>query len=151
MPFGALQKVLERQRHRCGVWNHEPLRQGLAHPDTVRGRCNWTDNGVTTLESWDVRPCFCLIGSSTVDGMHPQDWSARILHDLNEILRHEGHRLVRRVDVRKGWGDIHYVTVFAGIPHHDAGPRLEKAIHAIVGNVLEERRHAVRIRWAEPG
>jgi hypothetical protein len=83
--------------------------------------------------------------------MHPQDWSARILHDLNEILTNEGRHLVHHVDVRKGWGDIHNVTVFAGITQHDAGHRLEKAIHMIVGNVLDGQRHVVRIRWAEPG
>ena len=64
--------------------------------------------------------------------MHPQDWSARILHDLNEIPANEGCRLVHYVDARKGWGDIHNVTVFTGITQHDAGSRLEKAIHMIV-------------------
>jgi len=69
---------------------------------------------------------------------------------VNEILSNKGHRLIHDVEVRKGWGEIHYVTVFAGISLHDAGLRLEKAIHMIVGNVQDGQRHNVRIVWAEP-
>ena len=82
--------------------------------------------------------------------MHPRDWSARVFHDLNAILPNEGRRLIRHVDVREGWGDIHYVTVFAGILHNDAGAVLERTIHTIVSGVLNGRRHNVRIVWAEP-
>ena len=58
--------------------------------------------------------------------MHRLGWGPRILHDLNEILSNEGHRLIHDVDVQEGWGDIHYVTVFAGIAQHDGGARLRR-------------------------
>ena len=59
----------------------------------------------------------------------------------------KGRRLIHHVEARKGWGEIHYVTVFAMITQHDAGVRFEKAIHMIVGNVLDGRRHRVQIKW----
>ena len=110
--------------------------------------CDGADCGAIPRESWDVRPCLRTTASATVGGM--PDWSARILHDLNEILSNEGRRLVHHVDVRKGWGEIHHVTVFALIGQSEAGVRLEKAIHMIVGNVLDGVRHTVKIDWAKP-
>ena len=79
-----------------------------------------------------------------------QGCSARVFHDLNTILPNEGRRLIHHVDVPEDWGDIHYVTVFAGIHHHDAGAALERTIHTIISGVLNGRRHNVRIVWPEP-
>ena len=43
------------------------------------------------------------------------DLSMKVADALDDILPNEHHRLVRRVKVSKGWGEIHFVTVYAGV------------------------------------
>ena len=78
------------------------------------------------------------------------DLPTRVFDALAAILPKERGHLVRRVEVREGWGDVENVTVFSSIPCHDAGADLEESIHTIVGRVLVDRRHSIKIVWAQP-
>jgi len=97
------------------------------------------------------------LGSSTLSpqprmsslGQMVSDLSVRTFNALDAILPNDAFQLVRQAHVVEGWGDIHHVTVFSGIPHHNAGAALEGAIHTIVDDVLDGRRHNVRIVWAD--
>jgi hypothetical protein len=78
------------------------------------------------------------------------DWSARVLHALDEELPAGGHKVVRAVHVVEGKGGTHLVTVCSGVRRDEVAARVEEAIHDIVGNALPGRRRIVRIVWAEP-
>lgn len=58
------------------------------------------------------------------------------------------HNYLAAVHVRKGWGDILYVTVrLSGPGLDDRGElkfRLDSAIHSVLGGI----RHLVKIEWA---
>ena len=78
------------------------------------------------------------------------DVSAAVFGALDAILPNENRLLIERVQVSQGWGDTLFVTVFSAISHADAGAALTEAVHTIVDGVIEDRRHVVRIVWAEP-
>jgi hypothetical protein len=81
--------------------------------------------------------------------MAGDDLSAMVFDALNQHLPNEGRRLVRRVEVTKGWGDIHFVTVHSALSRADSERKwLEERVHSIVGGVLHPKRHAVEVRWA---
>ena len=52
--------------------------------------------------------------------MATTDLSDRILAALTEALSGAGFLLVTQVEVRKGWGDIFFVTVHAALSQADA-------------------------------
>ena len=77
-----------------------------------------------------------------------RDLSTAVNDALNSGLPNEGLDLVSHVEITRGWGDIHFVSICSGIRQRDAGDRLEETVHKIVGSVLHGRRHVVQIKWA---
>jgi hypothetical protein len=58
-----------------------------------------------------------------------------------------GAAAIWRVDIRKGYGDAIYVTLFAKDPYGDLGPTL-RDLKASVDESLDPIRHVVRIERA---
>ncbi len=64
---------------------------------------------------------------------------------LNDALPDDDFQVVWRVDVFEGWARIPFVTVCSGMSRSEAGK-----IHEVVAQVMDGRRHDVRIIWAQP-
>ena len=71
-----------------------------------------------------------------------------IFDALNATLPNDGPDLIQSVDVIEGWGVTLLVYVYLGISNHEAGETLDRAIHTVVDEVMNGRRHVVRIVWA---
>ena len=56
------------------------------------------------------------------------DLSERVLGALTEALSGAGFRLITDVEVRRGWGDIHFVTVPTGLSWADASAAFGQTI-----------------------
>ena len=80
--------------------------------------------------------------------MAQRDISAAVLDALTTRLPNDGVPLVDHVEVSRGWGNIHFVSICSGIGRHDAGDRLEETIHRTVSGVMGSHRHVTRIIWA---
>ena len=82
--------------------------------------------------------------------MATDDLSSPVQAALTQALSGAGFDLVTQVDVRRGWGDIYFVTIHTGLARADASPDLRPTIQEVVATVLDGRRHHVEIRWAGP-
>jgi len=68
---------------------------------------------------------------------------------LSEALHDEDAGLLRGLDVHKGWGDVIYVTVHAGIsPPFDTRNRLRALFESAADKALSPNRYLVDIRWS---
>jgi hypothetical protein len=76
------------------------------------------------------------------------DLSTAVYDALSAILPNDGRDPIQSVDVIEGWGVTLLVYVYSGISQQNAGAALVDAIHTIVGGVMQNRRHVVRIVWA---
>ena len=79
--------------------------------------------------------------------MATTDLSDRILAALTEAFSGAGLRLVTQVEVRRGWGDIHIVSVHTGLSRAGASPAFGQTTQRVVDAVLDGERHLVEIRW----
>ena len=76
------------------------------------------------------------------------DSSTAVFDALKVVLPNDGRDLIQSVDVIEGWGVTLLVYVYLGISNHQAGEALDGAIHTVVDEVMNGRRHVVRIVWA---
>ena len=76
------------------------------------------------------------------------DLSTAVYDALSAILPNDGRDLIQSVDVIEGWGVTLLVYVYLGISNHEAGESLNGAIHTVVDEVMNGRRHVVRTVWA---
>ncbi len=77
------------------------------------------------------------------------DEQQQIAAALCDALPDDGLPLVRRVEVAKGFGDIHFVKVHSGLRRRDASPSFEATVRSIVARIFDGRRHHVTVHWAD--
>ena len=79
------------------------------------------------------------------------DLSDTIFDALNDALPNDDLHLVWHVDAFEGWAKIPFITICSGLSRNEAGSeQLAEKIHTVVAEVMDGRRHDVRIIWTLP-
>jgi hypothetical protein len=75
------------------------------------------------------------------------DVTRSLLLGLADALPDEGHNLITRIDIRKGWGNAISVRIHAGASAQHGPIDVKRQFKKAVDDAMGTERHLVMVEW----
>jgi hypothetical protein len=74
-----------------------------------------------------------------------------VLAAIAEVLPDDGRNHIARLDVRRGWGNILNIRLYATASPATGGRELETKLRRAINAAMGDERHSIEFVWGAPG